>query len=58
MAMTDSLYTQAEADCNAAETNVGRPTARNWGTLRNGTKLWKLRRFEGKEGLGLRKATI
>ena len=29
MAMTDSPYTQAQAGCNAAATNVGRPTARN-----------------------------
>lgn len=39
MTMTDSLYIQAEAGCNAAATNVGRPTVRNWGTLRNRTKL-------------------
>ncbi len=45
MAMTGSLYTQAGAGCNAAAIIVGRPTARNWGKLRNRTKLWKVRRL-------------
>ena len=58
MVMTDSPYTQAEVGYNAAATKVGRPATRNRGTLRNRTKLWKVRWFEGEEGLGLRKATI
>ena len=51
MAMTDSRYTQAEVDCNAAA-NVGRPAAMNQETLRNRTKLRKVGRLEGK-GLGV-----
>lgn len=53
MAMTDSPYTQAEADYNAAAGNVGRPAATNQETLRNRTKLRKVKRFEGKEGPGV-----
>ena len=54
MAMTDSPHTQAEVDCNAAA-NVGRPAAMSQETLRNRTKLRKVRRSEGREG---RKAMI
>ena len=39
MAMTDSPYTQAEADCNAAAANMGRPAAMNQETLRDRTRL-------------------
>ena len=43
IAMTDSPYTQAEADCNAAAANMGRPAAMSQRTLRDRTRLWKVR---------------
>ena len=43
MATTDSLYTQAEADCNAAAVNVGRPAVMKQETLRDRTRLWNVR---------------
>ena len=41
--MIDSRYTQAEADCNAAAANVGRPAATNEEMLKDRTRLWKVR---------------
>lgn len=42
MAMTDSPYTRAEADCNTVAANVGRPAVMDQETLRDGTRLWKV----------------
>lgn len=42
MAMTDSLYTRAEVDCNTVAANVGRPAVMDQEKLRDGTKLWKV----------------
>ena len=42
MAMTDSLYTRAEVDCNTVAANVGRPAVMDQETLRDGTRLWKV----------------
>lgn len=41
--MTDSPYTRAEADCNAAAANVRRPAAMNQEPLRDKTKFEKIR---------------
>lgn len=51
MATTNNLYTQAEADCNVAAVNMGRPAVMKQETLRDRTRLWKVGCFDGKEGV-------
>ena len=43
MGITDSPYTQAEADGNTAAAYVVRPAAMKQKTLRDRTRLWKVR---------------
>ena len=43
MAMTNSSYTRVEADCNTVAANVRRSAVMNQKTLRDETRLWKVR---------------